>query len=84
MPAEDKTLAVMLLKVRIKEKNKATRQMLWVKWGDRLTYAEKLRVHTVEVGDEEKRIRSRNIKKQQVASGQIQNKTTSMHNQQIY
>lgn len=62
----------------------ATRKMFLIKGGDRLTYAEELRVHTVEVADKEKCIRSRNIKKQQVASGQIQNKTASVHDQQTY
>lgn len=55
-----------------------------MKQDNRLTDAEELRVHTVKVGDKEKCIWSCGIKKQQVAGGQIQNKTTSMNNQQIY
>lgn len=51
---------------------------------DRLTDAEELRVHTVEVGDKEKCVRSRGIKKQQVASGQIQGKTASVYHQDTY
>lgn len=51
---------------------------------NKLTDAEELRVHTVEVADKDKSIRSCDIKKQQVAGGQIQNKTASMHHQQVY
>lgn len=55
--------------------------MFIVKRGNRLTDAKELGVHTVEVGDKEKCIRSRGIKKEQVSSGQIQTETASMHHQ---
>lgn len=55
-----------------------------MKQDNRRTNAEELRVHTVEVGDKEKCIRSRDVKEQQVAGRQIQNETASMNHQQIY
>lgn len=55
-----------------------------MKQDKRLTNAEELRVHTVEVGDKEQSIRSGGIEKQQVAGAQIQNEPASMHHQQVY
>lgn len=51
---------------------------------DTLTDAEELGVHTVEVADKEKRVRSCDVKKEQVASGQIQNKAASVDHQQVH
>lgn len=53
-------------------------------YDDRLTNAEELGVHTVEVADKEKPIRSCDIEKQQVAGGQIQNKAASVDHQQVH
>lgn len=65
--------------ISVLDKIKFNRKVLLMTHDNRLTNAEELRVHTVEVGDKENSIRSCGIKKQQVAGGQVQDKTTSMH-----
>lgn len=50
--------------------------------GDGLTDTEELRVHTVEVGDEEHGIRSSDVEKQQVPSGQVQDQTSTVDHKQ--
>lgn len=49
---------------------------------DSLTDAKELRVHAVEVGDEEDSIRPCDIEEEQVTGAQIQKQAASVHHQQ--